>query len=138
MALTDQRREFALEVYVGLYGAQGNFQAYLSDFSAAPYIDSSQGSIFGNAYAEYTVNFTAASADQTLLVRYTAKTLYDADFGNVTLQSATLSGGPAPTNSPPSVEIISPANNATFTAPANVPLVAAAFDSDGTISSIEF
>ena len=67
---------------------------------------------------------------------YTAQTLFDADYGNVTLQAATLSGGP--TNAPPTVVITSPTNNATFTAPANIGLQADASDADATISKVEF
>jgi Big-like domain-containing protein len=127
-----------LKVYVGLYGAQGDFQAYLSDFSAPAYTDMSLGSVFGNAYAVYTLNYAAASAGQTLTIKYTPKTLYDGDFGNVTLQAATLSGGSAPTtNSPRTVSIISPTDNATFAAPANITVVAVS-DCDPTISKVEF
>jgi hypothetical protein len=98
-----------LKVYAGLYGAQGNFQAYLSDFSAPAYTDTSLDNVFGNAYAVYTLNYAAASAAQTLTVKYTATALYDADFGNVTLQAATLSGGGALTNLPTAVTILGPA-----------------------------
>src|SRR6266566_5707582 len=61
------------KVYVGLYGAQGDFQAYLSDFSAPAYTDTSSSSVFGSVYAVYTLNYTAASAGQTLRIKYTAK-----------------------------------------------------------------
>ncbi len=127
-----------LKVYVGLYGAQGKFQAALSDFSAPAYTDTSLNSIYGNVYAVYTLNYAAASAGRTLTIQYTAKTLYDADYGNVTLQAATLSGGLVPTNVPPAVAIISPTNNTTFTAPANITIVADPTDTDGTISLVEF
>jgi RHS repeat-associated protein len=41
-------------------------------------------------------------------------------------------------NVPPTVSLTSPANNASFRAPANITLAAAAADSDGTISKVEF
>ena len=41
-------------------------------------------------------------------------------------------------NAPPTVSITSPANNATFSAPANITINATATDSDGTISKVEF
>ncbi|MGA1979975.1 MAG: glycoside hydrolase family 9 protein [Sedimentisphaerales bacterium] len=44
----------------------------------------------------------------------------------------------APTNNPPTVSISSPANGATFTAPASITINATAADSDGTISSVAF
>ncbi|MCP2044919.1 hypothetical protein L1278_002980 [Pontibacter sp. HSC-36F09] len=43
-----------------------------------------------------------------------------------------------PANQLPTVSITSPANNATFTAPASVTIAAAASDSDGTITKVEF
>ena len=43
-----------------------------------------------------------------------------------------------PVSAPPTVSLTSPANNATFTAPATVPLAATASDSDGTVTLVEF
>ncbi|HKN82779.1 MAG TPA: Ig-like domain-containing protein, partial [Pyrinomonadaceae bacterium] len=43
-----------------------------------------------------------------------------------------------PVNAVPTVSITSPANNAVFTAPANITINATASDSDGTISKVEF
>ena len=42
------------------------------------------------------------------------------------------------TNQPPTVSITSPANGATFTAPATITLNATAADTDGTVASVEF
>src|SRR5205807_10253554 len=42
------------------------------------------------------------------------------------------------TNNPPTVSITSPANNASFNAPASITLSANASDTDGTISKVEF
>lgn len=81
-----------LKVYVGLYGAQGDFQAWLSDFSTAAYTDITLSNVFGSSYAVYSLTYKAASAGQTLIVRYRAKAIFDSDFGNVTLQAATLFG----------------------------------------------
>ena len=41
-------------------------------------------------------------------------------------------------NHPPTVSITSPANGATFSAPANITINAAASDSDGTVSKVDF
>jgi hypothetical protein len=41
-------------------------------------------------------------------------------------------------NAPPTVAIISPTNNATFTAPADITIMAQPFDSDGSIRKVEF
>lgn len=45
---------------------------------------------------------------------------------------------PPPTNQTPTVALTTPANNATFTAPASVSLSATANDADGSISKVEF
>ncbi|PYJ02690.1 MAG: hypothetical protein DME25_15515, partial [Verrucomicrobia bacterium] len=104
-----------LKVYAGLYRAQGNFQAWLSDFSAASYAAATLSNAVGNAYAVYTLTYAAASSGQTLTIRYRSKNVFDRDFGNVTLQAATLSvnsGG----NIVPYVAITSPANGMALTA----------------------
>ena len=79
-----------VRVYAGLYGAQGKFQAFLSDFSAPPYIDTTAVNMFGDRYNVYTIDFMAASTGQVLIVRYRPLFLFDAEFGNVTLQATTL------------------------------------------------
>jgi len=42
------------------------------------------------------------------------------------------------TNAPPSISISSPAGGATFTEPANIPIVANATDNDGTVTRVDF
>jgi len=95
-----------LRVYAGLYGAEGHFQAWLNDFSAAAYHDHSLSNFFGNDYRVFTLTYAAAAEGRSLTVRYTPDRLFDADFGNVTLQAATLSGGGGVTLLP--VQIINP------------------------------
>lgn len=87
---TQQRQ---LRIYVGGYGVQADFQAYLSDLSAAPFGDTSVSNAFGNSYAVYTINYSAASAGQQLIILYRSLNLFDSVYGNVTLQAATLQGG---------------------------------------------
>jgi hypothetical protein len=125
-----------LKVYVGLYGAQGNFQSWLSDFSASAYTDTTLSNFFDNAYAVYTLTYTAASAGQALKVRYRSLNLFDQDFGNVTLQAATLIEGGG--NISPFVAITNPPNGSVLTAPATFTLAASAFDSDGSVAQVEF
>jgi chitinase len=50
-------------------------------------------------------------------------------------QLGTCGGG---TNNAPTAQITSPANGATFTAPANIPIAANASDSDGTVARVDF
>lgn len=79
-----------LKVYAGLYGARGNFQAFLSDFSAPVYTDTSVVNMFGDSYSVYTIDYAAATPGQTLIVRYRSGFVFDMKFGNVTLAAATL------------------------------------------------
>lgn len=46
--------------------------------------------------------------------------------------------GSTPGNQAPTVNITSPANNATFTSPANVTITASASDADGSVTKVEF
>ncbi len=45
---------------------------------------------------------------------------------------------PPPTNQAPTVSLTTPTSNATFTAPATIPLAANAADSDGSVTKVEF
>jgi hypothetical protein len=55
------------------------------------------------------------------------------------LDNLTGEGGVATaTNSPPSVSISSPPGGATFTEPANIPIIANATDNDGTVTRVDF
>lgn len=83
-----------LRLYVGGYAARGRLFARLSDFSAQPYIDKSLNDTgWDNDYVVYSINYSAASAGQQLIVSYVSTELLDAVWGNVTLQAATLQGG---------------------------------------------
>lgn len=126
-----------VRVHCGLYGAQGNFQAWLSDFSAPAYTDTSLNGVFDRDFGIYTLTYAAAGPGRTLNIRYRAGQLYDGDFGNVTLQAVTLVGGGGVPNLPPTVTLVSPTNNAQFPAPASVTLTATATD-DGGVARVEF
>ena len=84
-----------MNIYVGGYGMQSEFQAYLSDLSAPPYTDTSVSNVYGTSYLVYTVDYAAASAGQQLIVVYRALNLFDLAYGNVALQAASLQGGMA-------------------------------------------
>lgn len=82
-----------LNIYVGAYAARGHFLAYLSDFSAKPYIDSSvYDTNWASQYAVYSINYRASSPGQQLTVIYRCSELLDEIWGNLTLQAATLQG----------------------------------------------
>jgi hypothetical protein len=89
-----------LKLYIGLYAAQGNFQAFMSDLSTPVFSDTSLFSYYDNNYQMYTINFSTPSVGQTLHVRYTAQGLYDAVFGNVMLVAASLAGTVPPPPQP--------------------------------------
>jgi phosphatidylserine/phosphatidylglycerophosphate/cardiolipin synthase-like enzyme len=57
--------------------------------------------------------------------------------GNVNYIRVSAQGSTAP-NSPPTVSLTSPANGATFTAPATINLAATASDADGTVAKVDF
>ncbi len=60
---------------------------------------------------------------------------WNAVTGSDTFDSVSAAGV---TNQLPTVSITSPANNATFTAPANITINATASDTDGTVSKVDF
>ena len=63
----------------------------------------------------------------------TAPGLYRISLNELTLADTLIT-----INTPPTVSITSPANNATFNAPATITVNAAASDADGTISNVKF
>jgi uncharacterized membrane protein len=80
-----------LYVYVGGWNSGGRLVAHLSDNSAPDYIDASYSS--SNQYdVVYTLTYSAASAGQQLVVKWTQAS----GSGNVTLQGAALSGTATP------------------------------------------
>ena len=84
-----------LRLYVGAWFAKGELRAQLSDGSAPLYTDVSVNATSGTSNYVYAITYKAGSAGQTLTVSYTLKTNYNAPYGNVTLQAATLAPGPA-------------------------------------------
>jgi hypothetical protein len=85
-----------VKVYVGLYAARANFQAWLSDASTPAFTDTTLNNHYNNTYRVYTLQYVAASENQTLTIRHTAFNSHDTVFGNVTWQAVTLSGLPVP------------------------------------------
>jgi len=99
-----------LKVYVGLSRAQGRLDAWLSDSSALPYSDSSLSEGYGEACAVYTLSFASANPGASLNVTWTPNVAFDANFGNVTWQAATLWQAATPWQrpSPPHLQVVSP------------------------------
>jgi hypothetical protein len=124
-----------LKVYAGLYGAQANFEAFLSDFSGQAFTDITLSNTFGKRAVVYSIAYAAASPGQRLIVRQTMRKPLDTAYGNVTLQAATLQESP---NVAPSISITNPLNNSILPAPATFTASAAAFDADGSVTNVEF
>jgi VCBS repeat protein len=79
-----------LTVYAGVYKAQASVTASLSDFSAAPEIDTSLVNQPGQLSVAYILTYRAASSGQTLTVSLTQASAPTDPSSNVTLQAATL------------------------------------------------
>lgn len=126
-----------LRVYLGLWRARGRLEASLSDGSAPTYIDTSLVNQTTTSNGTYTISFAAASAGQTLTIKYTCQSSFLTGSGNVTLEAATLVNGPDP-DILPNVNMSSPSDEATFNAGDAVALRANAFDLDGSISGVQF
>ncbi|MEN3327397.1 MAG: hypothetical protein V7638_2204 [Acidobacteriota bacterium] len=125
-----------LRLNLGLWKARGVLEATLSDGSAAPYIDNSLINQLGTSNGTYTLSFAAASAGQTLTIKYTVQAIYNAS-GNVTLESASLANGGDPDQFP-IVSISSPADEATFNPGETSTIYANVFDADGSVASADF
>lgn len=110
------------------------------------------GNTGSNAEAVFVAPFVAASVTSSSNQAFlnsgwnwmkTAKSGYYSDSYSLLCQLF-ISGNwwkpeaGTPGNQAPAVSITSPANNATFTSPANITITATASDNDGTVSKVEF
>jgi len=107
-----------LRVYLGVANAQGKLIAFLSDGSAPAILDESVQSNSVNTAFVYTINFSAASAGQTLTVRWIMDQAFDPYFGyllygSLSLYAATLNGPPA--QAPIEISGVDPASGAVGT-----------------------
>jgi hypothetical protein len=78
-----------LKVYAGVYKGTAKFEA-LSGGGIASYTNTDLNNPNTTSNGVYTLIYRAASSGQTLSVKYTLLSRYDS-FGNVTLETATLS-----------------------------------------------
>ena len=125
-----------VRINLGLWRARGRLEASLSDSSAPAYSDNFLVNELGTSNGVYVISFAAASAGQTLTIKYTAEAQFHSS-GNVTLESASLVNG-GDQDQYPIINITSPADEATFSATDSTSILATAFDPDGTIASVEF
>ena len=88
--------------------------------------------------SQATINFgTSFTGGQVCVgVNYSAAPWYKQFCKNVTVCNSTPPT--TPTNQAPTVALTTPANNATYTAPATITLTATASDADGSVTKVEF
>ncbi len=98
-----------LKVYVGLSYAQGRMEAWLDDFSAMPFSDSSLVEPDNNGYAVYTFTYAATHPGAKLIVRWTSADFFNPLYANVTWQAVSLSELPGP-RPPPVLRILRPSS----------------------------
>jgi len=109
-----------VQIHLGGYKSQGQIEVTLSDASALPFVATVEN--LGGAFDRtLTVSYTAASAGQTLLIRYTL-----VSGSNVTLQAATLQGVIA--NAPPT---LTPIGDQSAAVDSELSFVVEATDPDG-------
>src|SRR5690606_25743938 len=116
-----------VRLYVGVWRVRGRLEAELSDGSASPMVDNSLSTVYpaGAMNGVYTITYSAASAGQTLHLRwYIESTTYP--VGNINVQAVTLSGGVAPpVNQPP---VVSAGSDQSIALPASANLSGTAAD----------
>ena len=116
-----------VRLYVGVWRVRGRLEAELSDGSASPMVDNSLSTVYpaGAMNGVYTLTYSAASAGQTLHLRwYIESTTYP--VGNINVQAVTLSGGVAPPmNQPP---VVSAGSDQSIALPASATLSGTATD----------
>ena len=114
-----------------------NFYVFVSaaDLTGRTYnsilADSNVGRFQVAGQAPTTLNLPVATSGRFVRVQL-------AGSNSLSLAELQVFGGEGAPNAPPSVSLSTPANNATFNAPAIVNLAANASDSNGTISGVEF
>jgi plastocyanin len=79
-----------LKVYVGVFKAQGQLRASLSDGSAAPFVDRSLNNATGASNRVFTLTYHAATNGQKLIVQWLLLADHGAGTGDSSLQAATL------------------------------------------------
>lgn len=125
-----------LRLYVAAqYGGGGKLKAYLSDGSAPVYVDTSlQTDDSSSLYNVYAIKFNAASAGQTLTVRWSMGSVSPDSGGSINLYAATLDGSPAAATGP-AITQISPTSGGLGT---NVTITGSGFGATQGTSTVTF
>ena len=100
---------------------------------------SGSNSYFGSAVNRPPLSALANSESVNGVYKYGAPGFPTESFGSSNYWvDVVFNNGTPPANQLPTVAISSPANNATFTAPATINITATAADADGTVTKVEF
>ncbi len=100
-----------LQVFVGVWRAQGKLVAQLSDGSAPDYVSTALDNGVSETAGLYTLTYQAASPGQTLTVTFTQNT---ATSGNVSLQAAALTMPDFSLTASPAIQSVTPAATKTY------------------------
>jgi hypothetical protein len=129
------------KIWAVIDNAADTYEVYIKG-GGAP--DQTQVAATATGNTAFVFRNSGAGAVANDLIRFFVKSGTDALPGPALLDDIYLAAGkdlsdPVPqVNSPPTVTLTQPANAASFTAPATIPIQANATDPDGTISKVEF
>jgi hypothetical protein len=85
-----------LKLYLGLFGAGGKLSAWMTDWSAPPFFDSSVYDYYDTGRGAYSFRFASPNPSASLRINWTPTMVFVPGFGNLTWQSATLQAEPDP------------------------------------------
>ncbi len=100
-----------LQVFVGVWRAQGKLVAQLSDGSAPDYVSTALDNGVSETAGLYTLTYQAASPGQTLTVTFTQNT---ATSGNISLQAAALTMPDFSLTASPAIQLVTPGATKTY------------------------
>ncbi len=96
------------------------------------------GNVTGNNKTWRQFSFAPITTDKIRVLVHNALNLNTPYTYSRILEVEAWTGGANPTNTPPTVNLTAPANNASYTAPASINLTASASDTDGSIAQVKF
>lgn len=95
-----------LKLYVGVFGAAARLSAWMTDWSAPPWFDTSVSDGYGRTVAVYTLRFASPNPSASLRISWTPVAIFVPEYGNLTWQSATLQLAQEP--DPPTLRVAAP------------------------------
>jgi hypothetical protein len=101
-------RLHCLRIYVGVFGAAARLSAWMTDWSAPPWFDTSVSDGYGRTIAVYTLRFASPNPSASLRISWTPIAIFVPEYGNLTWQSATLQLAQEPELDPPTLKVAAP------------------------------